>query len=35
MRREGLEPSDASFKAMAAMDGVDHGESAFDVDARG
>ena len=35
MRREGLESSDAHFKAMAAMDGVDNAQSGFDIDAKG
>ena len=35
MRREGLREDDASFKAMADMDGVDHAHSQFDVDADG
>ena len=35
MRREGLEESDASFKAMADMDGANHGDSKFDIDLQG
>ena len=35
MRKESLDGSDAKFKAMAEMDGVDHMESGYDIDAQG